>query len=97
MPHLLYGQMQAAFNPQTHAACDWNKLLNELHLTEEAALLAMAANDTLGAKLRVFVRRVHRAHYVPEDVLTLLHLGRESGDGSLTLRILHREDAHKRK
>ena len=74
------GQVQGTFNPETHAVCGWNKLLNELHLTEEEAVLSVATNDKLGAKLRVFVQRVHRAHYVPEDVLTLLKLGRESGD-----------------
>ena len=88
MQHRLFGQTLAAFNPQTHAACDWSKLLNDLHLTEEAALLAVAANDTLGAKLRVFVRRVHRVRYIPEDVLMLLNLNKESGAGSLHVRNL---------
>jgi hypothetical protein len=65
----VFGQMQITFNPETHVVCGWNKLLNELHLTEEAARLAVATNDQLGTKLRMFVLRVHRARYVPEDVL----------------------------
>ena len=89
----VFGQAQGIFNPETHVVCSWNKLLNELHLTEEAALLAVATNDDLGAKLRTFVLRVHHAHYVPEDVLMLMKLGRESGDGSLAIRNLRRWDA----
>lgn len=87
---MVFGKAQGAFNPETHVACGWNKLLNELHLTEGEALLAVATNDKLGAKLRTFVLRVHRAHYVPEDVLLLLGLSRESGDGSLAVGNLRR-------
>ena len=81
------------FLPEMHVACDWDKLLSELHLTEDEALLAVATNDKLGIKLRVFARRVHRARYVPEDVLTLMNLSRESGDGSLAIQKLRRGDA----
>jgi hypothetical protein len=88
----VFGQMGGIFLPEMHVVCGWDKLLNELHLTEEAALLAVATNDKPGAKLRTFVRRVHRGRYVPEDVLILLHLNRESGDGSLALQHLHRGD-----
>ena len=87
---LIFGQVQAPFNPDTHVVCGWSKLLNEMHLTEDAALLAVATNDKLGTKLGTFVRRVHRARYVPEDVLTLLGLSRESGDGSLAVQNLGR-------
>jgi hypothetical protein len=92
-PSTVFGQGHGTFNPETHVVCGWNKLLNELHLTEEAALLAVATNDKLGIKLRVFARRVHRARYVPEDVLTLLNLSRGSGNGSLAIRNLRRGDA----
>jgi hypothetical protein len=89
---IVFGQMQGTFNPEMHVVCGWNKLLDELHLTEEAARLAVAANDTLGANPRVFAWRVHRARYVPEDVLILLDLNRKSGDGSLALQHLRRGD-----
>jgi hypothetical protein len=56
----VFGQAQGIFNPETHVVCSWNKLLNELHLTEEAALLAVATNDDLGAKLRTFAARAPR-------------------------------------
>ena len=81
------------FLPEMHVACDWDKLLSELHLTEEEALLAVATNDKLGTKLRVFARRVHQGRYVPEDVLTLLNLSLESGNGSLAIQRLRRADA----
>lgn len=87
-----FNQAQSAFIPEMHVVCGWNTLLKELHLTDDAAVLAVAANDTLGAKLRTFVRRVHRARYVPEDVLILLDLNRKSGDGSLALQHLRRGD-----
>jgi hypothetical protein len=88
----VFGQAHGIFNPEMHVVCGWDKLLRELHLTEEAALLAVATNDKLGIKLRVFARRVYRARYVPEDVLTLLNLSRESGDGSLALQHLRTGD-----
>lgn len=72
--------------------CGWSKLLTELHLTEETARLAVATNDTPGANLRTFVRRVHRGRYVPEDVLALLNLSRESGDGPLAVANMRRWD-----
>jgi hypothetical protein len=84
----VFGQVQGTFLPQMHVACGWDKLLNELHLTDEAALSAVATNDKAGMKLRRFARRVHRARYVPEDVLLLLDLNRKSGDGSLSLQNL---------
>ena len=88
-----FGQVQGTFIPEMHVACDWDKLLDELHLTEEAARLAVATNDKLGANLRVFVPRMHRARYVPEDVLTLLNLSRESRDGPLAVANIRRWDA----
>ena len=89
MPRTVFGKAQGAFNPETHVPCGWDNLLSELHLTEEAALLAVAANDKLGSKLRTFVMRVHRAHFVPEDVLLLMSLNRESGDGALMIHNMH--------
>ena len=89
----IFGQRQTTFNPETHDACGWNALLSALNLTEEAALLAVATNDKLGGKLRTFVRRVHRVRFVPEDVLLLLHLRGQSGDGSLALQNMRRGDA----
>jgi hypothetical protein len=80
--------MHGIFNPEMRVVCGWDKLLNELHLTGEEAVLAVARNDKLGTKLRRFARRVHRARYVPEDVLLLLDLDRKSGDGSLSLQNL---------
>jgi hypothetical protein len=91
--HTVFGQAQGIFNPEAHVVCGWNKLLNELHLTEEAALYAVATNDKLGAKLRMFARRVFRERYVPEDVLLLLDLNRKSGDGGLSLQYLRKGDA----
>jgi hypothetical protein len=73
------------FIPETHAVCSWDKLLSELQLTEEQAVMAVARGDVLGQKLRVFVRRVCQERYVPEDVLGLLELTKSSGDGALTI------------
>ena len=89
---IVFGQMQGTFLPEMRVACGWDKLLNELHLTEEAALLAVAMNDKCGIKLREFARRMCQARYVPEDVLILLDLNRKSGDGSLALQHLRRGD-----
>jgi len=80
-PHgrqILFGHAQGAFIPEMHVVCGWDKLLVELDLTEEAARLAVARNDKLGAKLRTFALRVHRVRYVPENVLVLLDLSRAS-------------------
>jgi len=83
----VFGPARGIFNPEMHVICGWDKLLNELHLTEEAALLAVTTNGKLGIKLRVFARREFRARYVPEDVLILLDLNRESGYGRSHSRI----------
>jgi hypothetical protein len=74
------------FMPETHAACGWDKLLSEMQLTEEQALMAVECGDVLGQKLRVFVRRVCRERYVPEDVLSVLKLTKSSGEGALALQ-----------
>jgi hypothetical protein len=74
------------FVPETHAACGWDKLLSEMQLTEEQALMAVECGDVLGQKLRVFVRRVCRERYVPEDVLSILKLTKSSGEGALAIQ-----------
>src|ERR1700739_4633121 len=86
----VFGQVRGAFQPELHVICGWDKLLNEMHLTEEAALLAVATNGALGMKLRGFARREFRVRFVPEDVLILLDLNRQSGDGSLALQNLRK-------
>ena len=88
----VFGQVQGAFQAELRVICGWDKLLNELHLTEEAALSAVAENGALGTKLREFARREFRARFVPEDVLILLDLNRQSGDGSLALQNLRNKD-----
>jgi hypothetical protein len=42
------------FIPETHAVCGWYKLLSEMELTEEQALIAVECGDVLGQKLRNF-------------------------------------------
>jgi hypothetical protein len=74
------------FIPETHASCSWGKLLSEMELTEEQALMAVACGDILGQKLRIFVRRVCQQRYVPEDVLSVLKLTQSSGYGSLAIQ-----------
>ena len=75
------------FVPETHTECGWDKLLREMDLTEEQALMAVECGDDLGQKLRIFVRRVCQQLYVPEDVLSVLKLSRSSGEGALTIRL----------
>jgi hypothetical protein len=74
------------FMPETHAVCSWDKLLSELQLTEEQALMAVACGDVLGQKLQIFVRRVCQERYVPEDVLSVLKLTERSGYGALAIQ-----------
>ena len=73
------------FIPETHAVCGWDKLLSEMQLTEEQALIAVECGDVLGQKPRIFVRRVCQQRYVPEDVLSVLELTKSSGDGALAI------------
>jgi hypothetical protein len=74
------------FLPETHEVCGWDKLLSELQLTEEQALMAVVCGDVQGQKLRIFVRRVCQQRYIPEDVLSVLHLTKNSGDGPLAIQ-----------
>jgi hypothetical protein len=74
------------FMPETHEVCGWDKLLSELQLTEEQALMSVVCGDVQGQKLRIFVRRVCQQRYVPEDVLSLLQLTKSSGDGPLAIQ-----------
>ena len=72
--------------PETPAVCGWDKLLSEMQLTEEQALMAVECGDVLGQKLRIFVLRVCNERYVPEDVLSVLKLTKRSGDGALAIQ-----------
>jgi hypothetical protein len=74
------------FIPETHAVCGWDKLLSEMQLTEEQALMAVECGDVLGQKLRIFVRRVCQQRYVPENVLSVLELTERSGYGALAIQ-----------
>lgn len=74
------------FIPETHAICSWDKLLSEMQLSEEQALMAVERGDVLGQKLRIFIRRVCQQRYVPEDVLSVLKLTQSSGEGALAIQ-----------
>jgi hypothetical protein len=74
------------FIPEMHAVCGWDKLLSEMELTEEQALMAVECGDALGQKLLVFVRSVCQQQYVPEDVLSVLKLTKRSRDGALAIQ-----------
>jgi hypothetical protein len=80
------GRKTGDFIPETHAVCGWDKLLSEMQLTEEQALMAVECGDVLGQKLRIFVLRVCNQQYVPEDVLSVLKLTKRSGDGALAIQ-----------
>jgi hypothetical protein len=71
------------FTPETHSICGSDKLLSELQVSEEQAMMAVECGDELGQKLRIFVRRVCQERYIPEHVLCLLQLTRRSGFGAL--------------
>lgn len=74
------------FTPETYTVCDWDKLLIELHLTEEQALMAVVCGDVSGHKLRLFALRFCQHRYIPEDVLSFLQLTKSSGEGALAIQ-----------
>jgi hypothetical protein len=61
----------------------WDRLLTELGLTEAEALEAVLQRNETGQPIRHFVHLQFREHYVPEDVLLAMDMGREAAEAYL--------------
>lgn len=63
------GQNQGYFRSDLPEIAEWDRLLRHLGLNDSQALEAVKSDGEAGERLRKFVCRVFRQHFVPEVVI----------------------------
>jgi len=58
----------------------WDRLLEDLGMTEAEAVKAVVEGQDAGQPIRRFVRQAFREHFVPEDLLQAMDMERDSAE-----------------